>query len=415
MTAGPFRGPFAVLRHTAFRWIWLGALVSNVGNWMETVAQAWLVQRQTGSPFLVELLATAEFVPSVLLMLWAGHLADRLDRRKMMLWGQAGMMVLAGALAALTHAGLATPWVIIGIAFLQGATWTMVLPAWQSLLPSLVPRPDLPAAIALNSAQFNLARLTGPVLAGALLAASSAALVFDLNTLSFLAIVAAVALVKLDPSLTRPSPPAPVRPEGEAPAESGVREALRWATSTPGPRRLLLGVAVFSVFAAPVQGLLAVVADAVLDVGARGYGVLLASLGAGAIGGALSLAQLSPRTPRHHLIPLSMLGFALCALVLGTSHSMARSCVALAVAGVFWVWSLSSSTTAMQLLVPERLRGRGMSVMTLAALGPLPLGHLLGGALAHWFGASLAVTACAVVLCLFGAWASWFREPGIDG
>src|SRR5207237_2201478 len=168
----------SVLRHPAFRWIWLGALVSNVGNWMEAVAQSWLVQRQTDSPFLVELLAASEFVPVALLTLYAGALADRYDRRKLLLAGQTAMMVLGLGLAVAAHLGLATPWVVIFFAFAEGAAWAAVTPAWQALVPGLVPRDELPAAIALNSAQFNTARLICPMLAGALLAWSGAALAF---------------------------------------------------------------------------------------------------------------------------------------------------------------------------------------------------------------------------------------------
>src|SRR5437899_8107851 len=188
---------FAVLRHPAFRWIWLGALVSNTGNWMEAVAQSWLVQQQTGSPFMVELLAASEFVPHALLMLAAGWLADHYDRRKLLLAGQALMMVFGAVLAVAAHLGLATPWVVIALAFAEGAAWASVTPSWQALVPALVPRDELPAAIALNSAQFNVARLAGPMLAGALLSASGAALVFDINVLSFVAIVVALVRVRV--------------------------------------------------------------------------------------------------------------------------------------------------------------------------------------------------------------------------
>ena len=163
MTAPPPSGLFSVLRHSAFRWIWLGAMVSNVGNWMEALAQSWLVQQQTSSPFMVELLAASEFVPVALLTLLAGALADRYDRRKLLLAGQVAMMVLAAGLAVAAHLRLAGPWVVITFAFLEGAAWAAVTPAWQAMLPALVPRDELPAAIALNSAQFNTARLIGQI------------------------------------------------------------------------------------------------------------------------------------------------------------------------------------------------------------------------------------------------------------
>ena len=403
-------GLFDVLRHRAFRLIWAGALLSNVGNWMEAVAQSWLVQQQTASPFMVELLAAAEFVPSALLMLAAGALADRYDRRKLLLWGQGAMMVFGLLLAVLAHLGLATPWVIVAIAFAEGAAWASVTPAWQALVPALVPREELPSAIALNSAQFNTARLLGPMLAGTLLATVGAAVVFDLNALSFVGILFVLFIVRI--------PAAPLAEAktsgGELSASGGIKKAVQWALHERGPRRLILGLFAFGLLAAPVQGLLPTMADEVLKVGAHGYGVLLSCLGAGAITGALTLARLPRSYPRHHLIPLSMLGFALCALIYGASRWWLLSGAALAVGGVFWVWSLASSSTAMQLLVPEELRGRAMSVSALATTGPLPLGHLLGGTLAHVFGVRAGICAPILLLAIFAAWSAWKREPGID-
>jgi len=401
---------FEVLRHRAFRWIWIGALVSNVGNWMEAVAQSWLVQQQTNSPFMVELLAASEFVPHAVLMLAAGWLADHYDRRKLLLLGQVTMMVLGAVLAVAAHLGWATPWVIIALSFAEGAAWATVTPSWQAIVPALVPREELPGAIALNSAQFNTARLLGPMIAGALLSAASAAFVFDLNVLSFLGIVAVLAVIKVPGAELA----AAHTSGGELVQTGGVKSALRWALHEPGPRRIILGVFAFSLLAAPVQGLLPAMADQVLHVGARGYGVLLSCLGAGAIVGALTLARLPRGYPRHHLIPLSTLAFALCALVYGVSPWPLLSAAALGVGGIFWVWSLASSSTAMQLLVPEGLRGRAMSVLALATTGPLPLGHLLGGTVAHAFGIRAGVLGSCGALAAFAAWSAWAREPAVD-
>jgi len=406
----PASGAFAVLRHFAFRWIWLGSFTSNVGNWMETVAQAWLVQRQSHSPFLVELLAAAEFIPVALLALPAGALADRHDRRRLLLIGQTAMMVLAAVLAILTHLHHTTPAVIITLAFLEGAAWASVMPAWQALVPALVPREELPSAIALNSAQFNGARLLGPMLAGGLLTAAGAAVVFDVNVLSFIAIVVVLAMVRVQ---AIPLREAPTR-AGVLHRQGGIGEALSWALHQRGPRRILLGLFMFALLAAPVQGLLPVFADQLLHVGAHGYGGLLSCLGAGAIVGALTLARLPATYPRHHLIPLAMLGFALCAIVYGGSAQVALSGLALIVGGVFWVWSLASSNTAMQLLVPDQLRGRAMSVLAVANTGALPLGHLLGGTLAHAFGPRPAMLLTSSALACFAIWSAWAREPAID-
>jgi MFS family permease len=406
----PVSGAFSVLRNFAFRWIWIGSFASNVGNWMETVAQAWLVQQQSHSPFLVELLAAAEFIPVALLALPAGALADRHDRRKLLLVGQTAMMIMAAVLAVLTHLHYATPGVIITLAFLEGAAWASVMPAWQALVPALVPREQLPSAIALNSAQFNGARLLGPMLAGVLLSAAGAAIVFDINVVSFIGIVVVLAVVRVQ---ARPLREAPTR-AGMLQKQGGIREALSWALHQRGPRRILLALFMFALLAAPVQGLLPVYADQILNVGAHGYGLLLSCLGAGAIVGALTLARLPATYPRHHLIPLSMLGFALCAILYGGSSHFALSGLALTVGGVFWVWSLASSNTAMQLLVPDALRGRAMSILAVANTGALPLGHLLGGTLAHLAGTRPAMLLTSGGLACFAIWSAWAREPGID-
>ena len=401
---------FAVLRHPAFRWIWLGALISNTGNWMEAVAQSWLVQQQTSSPFMVELLAASEFVPHAVLMLAAGWLADHYNRRKLLLAGQSVMMVLGAVLAVAAHLGWATPWVIIAISFAEGAAWAGVTPSWQAVVPALVPRSELPSAIALNSAQFNTARLLGPMIAGALLSTAGAAFVFDVNVASFVGIVAVLALIRAPEAELA----AAHTSSGELAHSGGIRPAVRWAAYEPGPRRIILGIFAFALLAAPVQGLMAPMADEVLHIGAHGYGILLSCLGAGAIAGALTLARLPRSYPRHHLIPISMLAFALCALVYGASRWPLLSGAALVVGGVFWVWSLASSTTAMQLLVPERLRGRAMSVLALATTGPLPLGHLLGGTVAHALGIRAGILVSCGVLAAFCAWSTLAREPGID-
>ena len=406
----PPAGAFAVLRRPAFRYLWAASLLSNVGNWMEAVSQSWLVQQQTASPFLVELLAAAEFIPVAILALPAGALADRYDRRKLLLAGQTMMMVFAAVLAVLTHLGRATPGNISLLAFLEGAAWASVMPAWQALVPALVPREELPSAIALNSAQFNGARLLGPMIAGGLLSAAGAALVFDVNVASFFGILFVLSLVHFP---GRPSRAVPSRP-GVLQRQTAIREALSFAWHEPGPRRLLLSLFMFALLAAPVQGLLPVYADQLLHVGAHGYGALLSCLGAGAITGALTLARLPADYPRHHLIPLSMLAFACCALVYGGSTHFLLSGLALAVGGVFWVWSLASASTAMQLLVPDRLRGRAMSILALANTGALPLGHLLGGTLAHLFGARQATLFTSASLAAFALWSAIAREPGID-
>lgn len=398
---------FRALTHRDYFFVWTGSLLSNIGNWMENVGQGWVVASQTHSAFMVELLSFAQFVPVILFTVPAGILADKYNRKYVLMGAQLAMCAAATTLAVLAHYGLASPTVIIMITFIEGAAWAFNGPAWQTVVPHLVPRKDLESAIALNSVQYNLARLIGPALAGLVVAHWGFAYAFDLNAASFLAVIAAISLVNFKNAAIRNTKAATGDPQTMA-------QAWRWVRQHKGSRRIILSIALFAFFSAPLQGLMPYFASDVLHVGPTGLGTLLACLGGGAIMGAILLGQLPPFYPRYNLIPVSMTVLGGFMMLYSHAPSIPFTYIMLFISGIFWLWTMISCNTAMQLLVPDRIRGRVMSIMLVAHVGLLPFGHLLGGVLAEHLGPRLTTLLMAASLTAMGVYTFWKREPEID-
>ncbi|MCC6277151.1 MAG: MFS transporter [Oligoflexia bacterium] len=397
------RSTFRALKHESFLFVWLATLCSNVGTWMENVGQGWVVASQTHSAFRTELLSFAQFAAVAVLAVPSGILADRISRRKLILFAQVAMCLLAFLLAALSQHGLASANVITAITFFQGAAWVFNGPAWHSVVPHLVPRKDLESAIALNSMQFNLARLLGPALAGFIVAQWGVTHAFYLNAFSFLAVLWAVTKIQIPENRSVPS--------GHA---APFREGVQWVFSHKGARRVVLSITCFAILGAPVQGLMPFLASDVFQIGPEGLGGLLASLGAGAVVGAYLFGLLPSYYPKHHLIPLSMTSLG--ALMLVYSQCPAPLVYpVLFILGIFWLWSMIASNTAMQLLAPEEKRGRVMSILIMANVGMLPVGHLIGGFLAHHFGPQKTLLLCAFGMFAVGLITLIDRVPEIDG
>ena len=268
----------AVLRYRAFRDVWLASLASNAGSWLQIVASGWLILQLTGSPAAVGALALVTRAPAILLSTVAGQLADRFDRRAVGIWTFLLQAVAAGALALITWASGPEVWSIYVLSFLVGVGFALGLPAMLALIPALVPAPRLSQAVSLNAAGINVARLAGPAIGGATLALFGATACFALNAVSFLALV--LVLLRIPPGRRRR-------------AARGSACARRWPTppATTGMRRLLIGMAVFTALASPIQELAPVVADR-LDAGPEGLGLLLGAMGGGALAGAWLLERL---------------------------------------------------------------------------------------------------------------------------
>ncbi|MGH2460274.1 MAG: MFS transporter [Chloroflexota bacterium] len=391
-------------RNPNFRVYWLGAFLSNVGTWMQSVAQGWLVYQLTGSTLLLGVVSFVGSIPILFLSLFGGVLADRVERRRLMVFTQIGMMVLALLLAALTFAHVVTVWHIMVISFLSGVVNAFNAPVRQSLIADLVPRSDLQNAIALNSAQFQSSRILGPALAGVTLALVGPAWCFFVNGASFLAVIAALFLVVVPPLPAR-------RPQSML---RNVGEGLRYVWKQPTIFALLMVAAIPGLFGQPYQPMLPSVVSNVLHTGATGLGFLESSAGAGALIGALIVASLS-RSKRRGRMQLAMLTLFGVALVLfSQSHWMLASMAMVFVVGLASMAYNSLNQTFLQSLVDDEMRGRVMSLLTLATLGLQPLGALQAGVIGQRFGISTALLIGGIVCVVVSVGATRARRAGLD-
>lgn len=391
--APPRRSTWSPLRHATFRALWIATLASNVGTWFQSVGAAWLMTSLTTSAVMVALVQAATSLPMFLLSLPAGALADVVDRRRILLVTQSWMTLAAAGLSILTFAGRTGPWTLLLFTTLLGLGAALNQPAWQSIIPELVPREDLPAAISLGSVGFNIARAAGPALGGLIVAAAGAELNFLLNALSFLGVL--VVLFRWE------------RPPGTSvlPAErffGAMRTGLRYVRHSPELLAVITRGAVFVTGASSLWALLPVVARD-LGRGAAGYGLLLGALGVGAVAGAFVLPRLNRKNSRKDstdvVVAIATLVFAGGVLVLGLKIHFWLIFTALLAAGGAWLALLSSLNVAVQTLVPSWVRGRALSVYMLCIFGGLAGGSALWGAVAERTGVprALALSAASLV------------------
>jgi MFS family permease len=399
-----------VLRHRPFLIFWIGTFISNTGNWTENAAQSWAVTTQTvGSPhqgLMVEVLQFADFCPVLLLALLAGVISDRVNRKIWVIILQSAACVLGGGLAIAAYFHHASPWVVIGFTFLEGIVWALNGPVIMAIVPSLVPRAELDRALALNSVQFNMARLCGPMLAAAVIGAVGVVGAFTFNTFTFLPLLIAL-------FIAIPHSPAPSRIKTTS-LSHDISEGLKFVWTHPGTRRLTIMSLIFMFLSAPVQGLLPVFAQSVLGGGPALFGLMLSAIGLGSILGAFVLSYIPAYYPRHHLIPLAMCVFAGVGLLFSLSKTPALSLGILVVCGTFWLLSLNPSNTANQLLATDANRGRVLSVMLLAQQGGMPLGHLFAGFLTHYMSAPWVLRVMLGTLLIVMSIFVFQREPAID-
>ena len=319
---------------------------------------------------------------------------------------QALACALGAGLAVAAFLGRATPWVVIAFTFLEGIVWALNGPVFLSVVPSLVPRAELSPALVLNSVQFNMARLCGPMLAAALIGAFGVAGAFTFNACTFLPLL--VALLFAIPNA--PAPPC----SSTVSIYDDVREELKFVWTSPGTRRLTVMGMVFMFLAAPLQGLLPVFTQSVLKGGPGLFGLMLSAIGLGSIIGAFLLSCIPSYYPRHHLIPLAMCIFAAIGLLFSLSTTPALSLCILVASGCFWLLSLNPSNTANQLLATDANRGRVLSVMLLAQQGGMPLGHLFAGFLTHYMSPPWVLRLMLSTLLVVMAAFLFVREPAID-
>ena len=350
---------------------------------MQTTAQGWLVLELTDSPAMLGFTSAVGTAPTLVLSLFAGVLADRIDRRRLLVSTQLAGSVLAALLALLTTTGLVEFWHVVVIAALVGSAQALGWPTFQAVVSTIVERPAIGNAIALNSAQFNLGRMVGPTLAGAAIAAGGLAVAFWANAAALLLVAAIIASLRFE------SPAALVR--AEASLWANLVDGITYLRHDPTLRVLVLLAAVPALFVLNYLALMPVYARDVLGIGATGLGLLTGAVGAGALVGALGVALLRPAGGSGRLL-LGGLSLAAGSLaVFAVSREPALSLVALAVLGASQVGYYATTNTLIQVLVPARLRGRVLSLYVLTSIGIMPVGNVLAGLVAERFGPTAAL------------------------
>jgi MFS family permease len=379
------------LRINVFRWLWLAALVSNVGTWMQTVGAQWLLVHTANAAILVSLVQTADMLPDVLFAIVGGVLADILDRRRLIIAVQSGLAVTGALLAALTIAGHISPALLLIFTFIIGTGSVFITPAYQSLVPELVPREDVPSAVQLNSLNVNVARAVGPAIAGILIAHFGVGADFALNAGTFL--IYATVVVFWRPPANSTSR----HPERFFPA---LRAGGRYVRHAPVVRRILLRASLFLFPASALWGLLPLVASRRLALGPSGYGLLLGALGVGAIVGALILSRARAKLSANGIGALAGGFFCLALVAVAVLHSTIGVVLILIPTGVTWVWMLATLNTSLQLFLPTWVRARGLSIYQMVLFGAQGLGALVWGVVANAFGLPVAFVTSAVLLAV---------------
>jgi len=396
-----FGQTFTAFRHYNYRLWFAGQLVSLIGTWMQNTAQSYLIFELTRSPAYLGYVGFAAGAPSWLFMLYGGVIADRMSRRKLLLITQAAMMILAFILAGLTFSGLIQPWHIILLAFALGIANAFDAPARQSFVVEMVPRDDLTNAIALNSSMFNLATVVGPAVAGVTYAFVGPAWCFILNAISFIAVIMALALLRLTASANRKRTTA---------ALADLAEGIRYTASNMMIRTLIIIASVVSVFSLGYMTLLPAWAVNVLGGDATTNGWLQSARGVGALVGALMIASLGRFKFKGKLLTLSTFVFPTLLFAFAEARWLPLSLLALAGVGWGFMVLFNLANTLIQTLVSDELRGRVVSIYTLSFFGLMPVGALLTGAVAEAIGEPLTIVFSALISLAFAV-LLWIYVP----
>lgn len=396
----PGASMWSPLRRPAFRSVWIAWVVASTGNWMQIAGAAWLMTSLTASPLLVALMQTATSLPVFLVGLPAGALADIVDRRKLLLATQSWNLLAALTMGLLTLAGLMSAWTLLAFTFLMGLGTALTGPAWQALLPELVEREDLQSAVALNAGGFHAAQAVGPALGGLVVGTAGPGAAFLLNAASLLDMLRAIYRWR------------PARTVSDLPPEDMLGASLagmRYVRDAPALQAVLVRIGAFTLGASALWSLLPVVARRELGLDPTGYGIVLGSLGAGAVCGVLLLPRLRRALSLDRLTAAATLVFAGATLAAAYLRFAPLVVLTTAAGGLAWLTVMSCVGFAAQIAVPAWVRARALSVYLLVFQGLLAAGSLAWGALAQQFGTATALTLAAVALA--GGLAATGRWP----
>jgi MFS family permease len=381
------------LTHRNFRLFFLGQGISLIGTWMQSVALGWLVLELTNSAFAVGLNQALRSLGVLVFTLYAGTVVDRVEKRRLIVWTQLLQMVEALALAGLVWTKGVATWQVMVLALGFGVVNAFDIPARQAFIAELVPKDDLMNAIALNSSMFNAARIVGPAVAGVLIGAAGIGACFLLNGVSYIAVIAGLLAMRLPPVTAR---------RAAASGWAGFRVGVGFIRRDPRVLALVVLVAAFSVFGFPFLVLMPVVARDVLHTDARGYGVLMAAVGIGAMLGALGLAVAGRRVPKGRALLAGGSAFATLLVLFATARSFSLAALLLALVGCAMIITTALANTMLQTIVPDELRGRVMAFYAFVFVGMAPFGAFLAGLLAEHTSAPVAI-AWGGVGCLVAA------------
>ena len=394
-------GTFSSLRHLNFRYLWLGTLCMSGGQWIQQVTLGWLLYDLTGSSVLLGLLNGLRAVPFLVARPIAGVAADRMDRKKLILVTQYALIMTTVAMGLLVASGFLEVWHLFAFTLVTGVAWAFVDPVRQTLVPALVPREDLMNAVALNSAAFNLTKIIGPSLGGILIVFSGAAGNFFVQSVAYLGVLASIYWMSIPPT-----PPEARRSS----AIANLKEGLAYVWSNPLVFALMATALVPRIFAVPYQTLMPVFQKDVLKVGPEGLGVLLAAPGLGAMVAGLMLATLANRVRRQGVVMLvSLVSLGIVMNLFSWTDSFPMAILALIAIGGCQVFYMATTNTMLQVIVPDHLRGRVMSIYALDR-GLMPVGALMAGVSAHVIGAPATVSYMGLVVSLLAILVAW-RAP----
>jgi MFS family permease len=395
---------FRALRHRNFRLWFFGQLTSLVGTWMQTIAQNWLVYQMTGSAADLGLVNFVGAIPLVPLTLYAGAIADRFEKRRVIFWCQAAMMALAFLLAALCWTGAVRLWHVLLLAFFLGAAQALDTPARQAFVVELVGKEDLTNAIALNSGIFHGARVLGPAAAGILVATSGVAGAFFVNGVSFVAVL--LCLFLMDVALIR-------RTGAAGESAKDLLGGARFLRENRVPRGIVVLISLSALLAMPYHVLIPIFAREILGQGAQGYGVLMSAAGVGAVLGSLFSASRYVGERKGATITAGSLVFPFVLLAFAFCRSYTAAALLLVAIGFSFVLQNAPANSLLQHLVPDHLRGRVMALYVSLFLGLMRIGSLLLGGLAEMTSAPTALAALSVTALLVGLWVR-FRYPELS-
>ncbi len=388
----PRRPPLRLIfRHRNYRLFFSGQLLSLMGSWMQIIGQAWLVYRLTGSPLALGLIGFLQQGPVFFFSALGGTIADRVDRRTLLIVTQSCFLLQAATLAILAFTGVVEIWHVAALALFFGVVNAIDVPTRQSFTVEMVGRDDLQSAVALNSIMFNMARVVGPSVAGVTIAAVGEAWCFALNAFSYVAVIASLILMQVKSVR---------RTEASRPLQDLI-EGFHYVTRHREIRAALLALAITSFAGGPYLTLMPVFAEDVLKSGSEGYGMLMTAVGAGALFGAFAMSRLSDgQLRRAPEVAAISFGLWMTALSLTTSFWFA---MALILPTAFSLMLQGSATNIIiQNAVDDRMRGRVMAYYTMSFLGMMPFGSLAAGALAHYIGVPLTLTCGGIVCALAG-------------